>query len=234
MKFAVYYRCSTDKQDLEHQRASVRRWLSQQGYAEYELLEFEDEGISGAADSRERPGYRALMEAVSARSVSKVVLFEGSRLSRRMMEYLRFMELADKNGVAVEIVGKGRQAFGSGQEMLLAAVQAFVAQAEREQISQRIRSGLARAKERGIRIGAKKGSHSNRGWRKSHNQRLVDEILLLHRKGLSLREIAELVGTKHTVEPISYGLVRRIIVAAAPDCVAKKYSAKNARKKTTA
>lgn len=218
MRYAIYYRCSTDKQDIEHQKLAVRRWMKEQGisFETENIVEFFDEGISGAADASMRKGYSALLRAIEKRSIDEVILFEGSRLSRRMLEYLRFMDVASRNGVTVQIVGRGKQAFSNSTDMLLAAVQGFIAEAERENISNRIKSGLAAAKTRGVKLGARRGEPRNFGWRKQLDRDAVDDVIKLHEQGLSNREIARRIGDRLTGKPANHVFIGTLIAREQP------------------
>lgn len=208
MILAVYFRCSTSSQDLEHQRVSVKNWIVSQGYQPEKVLEFEDEGISGAKS--DRPGFQSLIKAVKNGEVDHILMFESSRASRNMLDYLKFMELTSKVGVKIEVVGKGIQGFESSQDMLIASIQAFLGQAERENISKRIKSGLERAKASGRVLGAPKGHTRNTGRRKKHPKEMVEEIEKWTAKGLSCQSIAEILGTRFSEKQPSYMTVRRI------------------------
>jgi DNA invertase Pin-like site-specific DNA recombinase len=197
-------------QDLEHQRQAVTKYIAAQGYGDHILLEFEDEAQSGAKGEASRPGYAALLKAIKGRTIDKVILFEGSRISRDYMSYLRFMELATANGVQVEIVGKGVQGFSSPQEMLLASIQGFMAAAERDNISKRIKSGIAASKAAGNPFGCPKGERRKLGYRKQYSKELLDEVRKWTAQGHSCRAIADLLGTRFTQRPLSPMTINRI------------------------
>ena len=98
----------------------------------------------------------------------------------------------------MEVIGKGKVDFASAEDLLLASISAFTAQAERERIRDRIRSGVKAAKERGVKFGARPGEQRRLGFRKEHGPALVNEILALHTSGLSLRQIAVTLNGKGT------------------------------------
>jgi DNA invertase Pin-like site-specific DNA recombinase len=210
VRVAAYLRVSTDGQSTEHQRESLKAWVEAQG-VEWSAVEvYADEGVSGARSERERPSFSRLMVAVRSGKLDRVVLFESSRASRAFLDYLAFLNDCSTHGVTVDVVGKGVVAFESAHDMLMASVHAFLAQAEREKISERTKSGLANARRKGVKLGAPKGNDYTRGRRKEYAPELVVEVVHLTAAGHSQRYIATLLGTRFTARPLSPGTVLNI------------------------
>lgn len=207
MSLGVYYRVSTDGQSIDHQRRAVWDWIGRQGYANLEIIEYLDEGLSGALGAAGRPGFAALLDAIRGRRVTRCLMFEPSRASRDFMAFLKFLELCSESACVVEVVGTGTQAFETSTDKLMAAVQGFVAQAEREKIAERTRSGLANARAHGVKLGAPKGHRRNLGRRKKYPEALVAEVRRYTAKGLSCRDIAEILGARFTKRPIAHTTV---------------------------
>lgn len=208
MKIAAYFRCSTDEQSIQHQEQAVNDWVESQGYEPSKVVRFTDEGKSGR--TQDRPGYLQMLEQVSNGTVDRIIMFETSRASRNFMEYLRFLELCQKNNTEVEIIGKGVQSFATSQDMLMASVHAFLNQAERERISERTKSALAERKRQGVRLGAPNGNQNRKGKRKVYDPNLVREVLKLADEGYSNRAIASELSKKTPAIRVSYETVRRI------------------------
>lgn len=209
MRIATYFRCSTDEQTIDHQEAAVNQWIEKQGYDLSDVYRFTDEGKSGKTTNR--PGYQKLLEQVSSGEVDRIIMFETSRASRDFMDYLRFLELCQKNKTEVEIIGKGVQSFATSQDMLMASVHAFINQAERERISERTKSALAERKRQGVKLGAPKGNQYRKGKKIYDDPRLAEEVRRLAKEGLSNRAIAEAVGERFTGRKMSYETVRRLL-----------------------
>lgn len=76
-KVIGYIRVSTNHQDLDRQKALIRRYCEENGYILFRLIE--DFGISGAEANR--PGYIEL-QALTEESCDMIVVSELSRLSR--------------------------------------------------------------------------------------------------------------------------------------------------------
>jgi DNA invertase Pin-like site-specific DNA recombinase len=210
MKIAVYLRVSTSDQSTEHQELSIAAWVAKQGYDLTNLEYYSDDGISGK-NTKDRPSFTRLMADIAKGQLQKVLVFESSRASRDFLDYLKFLELCRSHNCQLEVIGQGPVEFSSSQDMLMASINAFLNQSEREKISERTKSGLAAAKARGTRLGAPKGNTYTRGRRKEFNLELVSDIMTLHQKNISMTEIAKLIGSKYSDTPLTYGIVQRIV-----------------------
>ncbi len=202
MKIGIYYRVSTDYQTTERQTHLITNWIKEKGYSEAELVEYvEDMAISGAKENRN--GFQALKSDIKAGNLSKVIIAEFSRLSRDFMGFLRFMELCDSHGVEVEVPNKPTRSFNSAKDKLLASIEAFMAEQERETHSERIRQGIAKVISNGEPWGLRKGHKVNLGrradYRKKYSPELIEKILLLSNEGLSTHKIAKVVGVNQTL-----------------------------------
>jgi hypothetical protein len=61
-----------------------------------------------------------------------------------------------------------------------------------------IRMGLKAARDRGVVLGAPKGSQHRKGKRKTYDPNLVEKILKLRKKGHTYRDIADVTSVSHT------------------------------------
>ena len=192
MAIAMYFRVSTDLQETAAQQHSVRLYCQQRGYQADNMVVFEDEGISGSTMAR--PGFQSLLEAVEQGLVERVVTFELSRLSRDFMAFLNVMDKFQKRGVVVEVPGQGEQDFGSSTDKLVTAIKAFSANHEREMIAKRIKSGLARVKSEGKKLGAEIGNQRRTGKLKPVDIELKNKVNQLLSAGISIRKAAKILG----------------------------------------
>jgi DNA invertase Pin-like site-specific DNA recombinase len=155
-RLAIYKRVSTDLQDTAAQEHAIRQWLAQRPqYATAQISTFEDNGISGKTEKR--PGYQALMSAVAAGEVDAVVVYRLDRLSRNSLTAMR--TLLDWMHRDVEFFAVDQPILQLGKDnplrLTICALFSEMAQLEREAIVSRVKSGLAAAKARGVRLGAK-------------------------------------------------------------------------------
>lgn len=209
MTIAVYYRVSTDQQSIAHQRSAIVEWITSQHYDESQVTTFLDEGVSGAINDGRRPGFTNLIDSIMRGKVRRVLVFETSRLSRNFMDYLRFLELCRAQNCQVEVIGKGPVNFATSEDVLLASVAAFMAQAERERIRARVKSGVRAAQARGVKFGARKGERRRLGIKKQYDPAIVKKIQFLRKKGMTLRDIARVLSEDGT--PIGHSTVGAIL-----------------------
>lgn len=195
MKIATYIRVSTDMQSTDSQAVAIQNYCSIKGYDLDNILPFKDEGISGS--TLDRPGFKAMMSAVKTGTISKIITFELSRLSRDFKDgFLLMQELADAN-VEVETPGEGIIKMDTVMEQFVVIAKSLVAQQERQKIRERTKAGLVAAKARGVVLGAPKGNSNRLGYRKTYSPELASQIALLRKKGLSYKDIGKVLGTNH-------------------------------------
>ena len=176
MRVALYVRVSTSDQDSELQLVELRRYAAARGWSVAE--EFVDHGVSGSLASR--PALDRLRAAARRRDVDAVVVWRFDRFSRSITDLVASLEEFRTLGVAFVSIHEQIDT-GSPTGRVVFAVVAAMAEFEREILRERVRAGMARARERGVRLG-----------RPLKLDAL--EVLRLRRDGLSVRAIARTVG----------------------------------------
>ena len=190
---AVYLRCSTNDQILDSQRVAIEAWLEEKKIQPSAVTIFSDEGWSGKDNSR--PGFKALLEMSMKGSIDTVVVYRLDRFSRDATTAIRTILELDAYGVG--FVSVSQPVLNLGNEMpfrrtLLAAF-SEISQLEREAIVGRVRSGLAAARKRGVKLGRPTLITNS----------LVEQVTALRASGLSVRAVAVKLN-------ISRGLVERM------------------------
>jgi DNA invertase Pin-like site-specific DNA recombinase len=196
MRGALYLRVSTKtaKNGREQTPENQRRKLNQ--FAEsmdWEIVaEFEDRESGTKSD---RPQFKAMMEAAARRDFDVVLVYAMDRFSRegvgKTCEYLR--RLASYKVGFRSYSEPFLDTTGDFAE-LVTAIFAFFASFERRRIVERVNAGLERARAEGKSLGRP---------RKIFRR---DEVLGLHRDGLSHRAIADRLGiSKGTVQNVLTG-----------------------------
>lgn len=186
MNIGVYFRVSTDKQDLASQELAVKVWLENlpSNKKPENVLVFKDEGISGKTTNR--PGYVNLMKAAFSGQIDTIVVYKLDRFSRDASTAIRSILELDQAGVA--FISISQQALNLGHDnpfrRTFLAMFADLAEIERETIVSRVNAGLAAAKAKGKKLG---------------NQKIITEetrnkITKLRKQGESIRKIAQQVG----------------------------------------
>jgi len=181
-----YIRVSLKEEHPENQRIAIEKWASEHGYRVIEW--FEDIGVSGAIPPWDRQGFKQLLERVKE-NPRPVLVYELSRLGRTFYETLRTLqELESLNAPVIAVSPKESflQNLDPQVRKLIIAIFTWVAERERELLRQRTIEGMLRAKLQGKHIGRPRKEID---WKRFNEYR---------RKGLSLRDIARLLGISYS------------------------------------
>jgi len=146
---ALYLRISTDdgRQSLENQRLALQAFAARRGWQI--AAEYSDEE-SGATPAAKRPGLAALLDDAMDGSFDTVLAFSLSRLSRGGAgETILLLQRLEHLGVAFVSATEEFISTAGPFGPACVAIMATLAQIEREQLSERVRAGLVRARARG-------------------------------------------------------------------------------------
>ena len=189
LRVAVYARISTKdgRQNLNNQLRELRRYARTMGWTHApQSMTYADQ-TSGA--SKSRPALDRMMKAAAHRAFDIVLVYDLSRLTRRgPAEAFELIERLNAAGVQFHSFREEYFRTTGPAGPMLIAIAAYIAQEERRQMQARIKSGIARAKAAGVRLG--------------RPRRVVDrgKILELRKEGKSIRAIAaKLKTTRATV-----------------------------------
>ena len=155
-----YSRVSTTEQDTAAHRASI-----EQGHGIDRW--FEDGATSGTTTALDRPGFAALFEYV--REGDTLIVPAIDRLGRNALDVLATIEAL--RGKGVRVVSQ-REGFDMSTPMgrMMVTMLAGVAELERENIRERQRAGLERAKAEGRALGRPRKADPAKvaQWRRKH------------------------------------------------------------------
>jgi DNA invertase Pin-like site-specific DNA recombinase len=188
----ILVRVSTVKQETARQISELQQHAAAKGYRVVEVCE---ETISGSAQDDHRHGLRRAEELAQSGKIKKVLVHEVSRVARRNSVAHRFVETLEECGVslywhaqAIETLlpnGKRNPAAG-----IMLALLAEMARNESETLRERIHSGLALARKRGVTLGRRKGTTLSREEFLRKHKDIVRQLKAEH----SLRNTAKIVG----------------------------------------
>jgi site-specific DNA recombinase len=144
VSIAIYARVSTEEQAERYGLAAQIREL--RARAAGPALEFVDDGVSGA--TLERPGLERLRAAIRAGGVTRLILPDPDRLSRRHVHQAILLEEFRKAGVIVEFLRGPSEDTAEGR--LLLTMLGGIAEFEREKIRDRTMRGKREKALRGL------------------------------------------------------------------------------------
>lgn len=147
MKVALYARVSTDDkgQDVENQLVILRGWAATL-YPDYEIVEYKDEGISGANSNR--PDFIRMRMDARQNKFSGILIWALDRFSREgISNTLAYIEDLKKHKVFLKSYQESwLDTSDEGVGRLLLSIMSWVAEFERQRIASRIRAGIQRKK----------------------------------------------------------------------------------------
>jgi len=159
--------------------------------AGYQVVGVWKETASGAKDNRaERKKVLALAQA---RNIDVILVTELTRWGRSMLDLLHTLQDLQAWGVSL-IAQTGLQFdLRSAQGKLIASLMSALAEFERDLLRERVRSGIAAARTRGVVFGRRPGQRVKA-------DRYASKVLKLVGEGQSYREISHRLGlSKNTV-----------------------------------
>jgi putative DNA-invertase from lambdoid prophage Rac len=173
---AIYARVSTSDQDCGLQLTELREYCQRRGWPVHR--EYVDAGISGAKASR--PALDRLMADAAQHKFDVVVCYKLDRFSRSVLHLNQQLAALEANSVGFISTSQGLDTDQANPtSRLLVQILGAVGQFERELILERVASGIAQAKHKGVKFG-----RPSRIFRR-------DEAVRMREEGLSYRQIAK-------------------------------------------
>ncbi len=180
---AVYYRVSTDKQDISSQKSTVETWLDSlpPNKKPVKISCFIDEGISGKTANR--PAFKEMIDLAYMGKIDTIIVYRLDRFSRNATNAIRMLLNLDEAGVAFISVTQPVLNLSHENPFRRTMLAAFaeIAELERETIVARVIAGLQAAKQRGVVLGPPR--KVNDSVRETANQ--------LRNEGKTIRDIAQ-------------------------------------------
>jgi len=174
MKIAIYVRVSTDKQESENQLIELREYCKS---SDYHIFHEYVDIISGKEDKR--PNWDQLFLDAHRKKFDIVLFWDLSRFSRSGTLYT-LQKLRELENLGIGYISYREpylNTVGQFKDVVI-SILSTVAKIEREQISDRTKAGLKRAKLNGVILG-----------RSSIPQDIVTRVKDLLKQGTSYNEI---------------------------------------------
>ena len=174
---AIYCRCSTLNQDIDKQVSTLKEVAERAGWTVDKV--FLDEGISGAKTKDQRPALKELLNTLTRREVSKVLVYSVDRLGRSLKDLLSILEEIKDTDASLYIHNQALDTDTIAGKALFSLLGVF-AEMERATIRERVIWGLEKAKKNGKKLG-----------RRSLRPYQIKDILKLSEEGMKQTEIAK-------------------------------------------
>lgn len=195
---AVYIRVSTLQQITDSQEHAIDRWREKN-----DDPDIENYVDKASGKDQNRPEFQRLKKDIEDGKVAKLVFWRLSRLGRRTIDVLQFLNLCVANKVELVSLADNID-LGTAFGRAMVAVMAVFDEMTRDIISENTIAGMAAARERNKdnpnwRI----GSPRPRGSFGKRTKNLAPAVMQMRANGESIRNIAkELKLAKKTVEKI--------------------------------
>ena len=189
---AIIVRVSTTKQETARQVSDLKALAESKGWRVVEVCQ---ETISGSATLEDRAGLMRALELAQAGKIKKVVVHEVSRVARRSSVAHSFVEALEACGVSLywhaqsieTLLPNGKRNPAAG---IMLALLAEMARAEKDTLRERINSGLAEARRKGVKLGRPEGTGLEAAELLEKHKDIVKHL----RAGQSVRNVAKITA----------------------------------------
>ena len=189
-RIAIYSRVSSLDQTPEQQGHELREWANRLGGTI--ALDVSETG-SGASNGR--PGLQKLMAMAQRGQLTHVAVWKLDRFGRSALDVLTNIRRLTDAGVSFFCITQGITLRGDGDAMSNLQIQILtaVSEFERTLIQERTRSGLARARARGKKLG-----------RPRHDNVTIEAVVALRQDGRSWKSCAATLGASVSLCRLRY------------------------------
>ena len=198
MEAIIYSRVSSLSQDYERQLINLKTIAQEKGWHVRRTFQ---EKISGTVKSGSRVEFKSLMDYIDKLPVQVVMVSEISRIGRRVVDVLNFVELLHEKGIALYIQQFNMLTMENRKENPIAKMllQMLSIGAEMENNQRKIRQseGIKLAQLKHVYSGRKRGAKTSPDSLLNKYPNISD---MLEKSNLSLRRIAGISG--HSINTV--------------------------------
>ena len=180
MKLAIYARVSTNEQTTENQVRELTEWADRAGHEVVRI--YDDNGVSGAKGREYRKEFDKLLKGAVRREFDLVAAWSVDRLGRSLQGLVGFLQELHGAGVDLYLHQQALDTTTPSGKAMFQMMGVF-AEFERSMISERVKSGLARAKSNGKTLGRPKVS-----------EECEAQIIKLREDGMGILRISKELG----------------------------------------
>jgi len=179
-RVALYLRVSTSEQTTKNQQRELQAVAKRHGWKI--VATFDDAGVSGAKGRDKRPGLDALLKGVARKEFDIVAAWSVDRLGRSLQDLVGLLGEIHGKGLDLYLHQQGIDTTTPAGKALFQMMGVF-AEFERAMIQERVKSGLARARADGTKLGRPRVS--------GHTEAAIREA---RRAGTGIGKIARELG----------------------------------------
>lgn len=184
MRVAIYTRVSTDAQTTENQLRELTYAIEIRGWKV--VKHYTDPGISGAKGRSQRPALDEMLKASVRREFDVVAAWSVDRLGRSLADLVEILAELHTAKIGLYLHQQAIDTTTPAGKAMFQMCGVF-AEFERSIISERVRSGLSRARAAGKKLGKPF----------SISDDVRAEVRAWLAQGKTLREVAALTGVSH-------------------------------------
>jgi DNA invertase Pin-like site-specific DNA recombinase len=149
-RVALYLRVSTTEQTVQNQQRELELAAERHGWQI--VATFADEGISGSKQRDKRLAFDHLCKGIARREFDLVAAWSVDRLGRSLQDLVGFLGELHGKGIDLYLHQQGIDTTTPAGKAMFQMMGVF-AESERAMIVERVKSGLARARAAGKRLG---------------------------------------------------------------------------------
>jgi DNA invertase Pin-like site-specific DNA recombinase len=149
-RVALYLRVSTTGQTVKNQQRELEMAAERHGWQV--VVTFADKGISGSKGRDKRPEFDHLCGGIARREFDLIATWSVDRLGRSLQDLVGFLGELHAKGIDLYLHQQGIDTTTPAGKAMFQMMGVF-AEFERAMIVERVRSGLARARAAGKRLG---------------------------------------------------------------------------------
>ncbi|MBL8082040.1 MAG: recombinase family protein [Candidatus Obscuribacter sp.] len=185
-RVAIYCRVSTADQSCERQERELKEYAARAGW---EIVGIYKETASGTKNDRAKR--KEVLALAQARKLDVILVTEMTRFGRSTQDLME--QLQKLMSVNVSLIAQTGFTFdlSNPQGRLIASIMASLAEFERDVIAERVKSGLANAKAKGVKLGRQSGDNVVQ-------DKVEARVIAMIAEGLSYRATAEKLGISPT------------------------------------
>lgn len=182
-KVAVYLRVSTESQSHDSQEAELKEYCTRRGW---QNVEWYRDIASGT--KRDREGLAAMMQKVRRGKLDIIVAFKLDRMARSLSHLAQIIAELQAHRVALICPSQGIDTSnGNPAANLQLNILGAVAEFERQLCVERVRAGIAAARQRGVKLGRPGASQHRRS-----------QVTSLLAEGLTAKEISRRLNVPYS------------------------------------